>query len=73
MNFYKAHLVFISELGLRADIFIEFNQNSNQTTEQIEDLAISLGYHQLITDGFNLTPDEQDNLIFEKINSLQMA
>jgi hypothetical protein len=73
MNLLRAQLIFISELGLRADIFIEFNQNSNQTTEQIEELAISLGYHQLITDGFNLSPDEQDNLIFEKIISLKMA
>ena len=73
MNHYKAQLLFISELGLQAKIFIEFDKNSDQTIDEIEEYAILLGYHQLMTDGFNLSPDGKDNLIFEKIYSLEIS
>lgn len=73
MNNYKVKLLYISELGQQIDLFIEFNQSANLATEKIEYLAISLGYQQLITEGFNLTPDDQDYFFFEKIKSLQMV
>lgn len=73
MNHYKAIIIFISERGQKKNIAIEFIHSENRISEHIEYFAISLGYPQLITEGLNQTPDDQDYFFFEKIKSLQMA
>lgn len=72
MNNYKALLTFIDELGNPLEIFIEFSMNNYSTTEQIEEMAISLGCKQLMNDGQNDTPDSQEYFYFNKIESLNL-
>ena len=72
MNHYKALLTFIDELGNPLEIFVEFSMNNHSTTEQIEEMAISLGYKQLMNDGQNDTPDSQEYFYFHKIESLKL-
>ena len=73
MNHYKALLIFVDELGNPLEIFIEFSINNHSTPEQIEEIAISLAYKQLMIDGQNDTPDNQEYFYFNKIESLRLT
>jgi hypothetical protein len=73
MIHYKADVSFISDAGLIAQMHIEFESYSIKATDEIEDLAISLGYLQLFEQGFNMTPYDKEFLFFNKINFIEIA
>ena len=73
MNHYKAEIFFSTDYGQDKTLSIQFSESSNSSSEQIEQLAISIGYRQLISEGCNLTPESEDYFFFRKIKSLQIS
>ena len=73
MNHYKAEIFFSTDYGQDKTLSIKFGESSNSSIEQIEQLAISIGYRQLISEGYNLAPESEDYFFFRKIKSLQVS